>query len=452
MDGKKHIAWLTLGICLSLLAWSGQSASGGPSLQGECWGVGDCVPHAAQFGYFPREWREWPGERRPDKTFPQSIGAEVLPTPTGAEKLPLPKASGVPEAPKESGPIQGGQRLPTESPLSPLAPLESLREPPLGLPAEEGILPRGKKIQIQDQSEMPTEPTRPLLEEVPAEQGLPGIPDESESPSMPGQGADQSMPGLPLDPSAPLLPKEDGAFPGLPLDPSAPLLPKEDDALPGLPLDGGARATPSGLLRKPVDWAGAVRPDRKNDLRHEYWATDSLEGPIGLAKPNSHPVLAVSYQAPAVSLAQPRGVRPSGLLANKQASAVAEPAPVPAAAPRQTVPLPLGLDGFCPVQLSEKESWVRGQSQLIAHYRGRTYQFFGSAERERFLGDPQRYAPALSGFDPTLAVDENRHVPGQTAFCAVYAGRVYMFSSAESLARFRRDTRRYVDAAAKRRD
>ena len=54
MDGKKQIAWLTLAISLSLLAWFGQSASGGPTWQGECLGVGECVPHASQFGYFPR--------------------------------------------------------------------------------------------------------------------------------------------------------------------------------------------------------------------------------------------------------------------------------------------------------------------------------------------------------------------------------------------------------------
>ena len=67
---------------------------------------------------------------------------------------------------------------------------------------------------------------------------------------------------------------------------------------------------------------------------------------------------------------------------------------------------PLGLDGFCPVSLSEKQQWVSGDSRWGVIHRGRTYLFAGPEEQRRFFADPDRYAPVAVG---------QRHRPGHRA-------------------------------------
>jgi len=131
-----------------------------------------CPPNSMQFGYFRTCWREWPFEARPDKTFPRSIGMEVLPAPAGERIIPTPK---IPPKAADSG--EGEQPAPgAEGETTPL---------PEGLPFEESP------------SAQPSEPGM----EVPA---LPGLPQESEG--------FNPLPGLPPDLGTPALepPKEEG--------------------------------------------------------------------------------------------------------------------------------------------------------------------------------------------------------------------------------------------------
>ena len=73
-----------------------------------------------------------------------------------------------------------------------------------------------------------------------------------------------------------------------------------------------------------------------------------------------------------------------------------------------------------------------------------TFCFSNEMQRECFLVDPERYVPAYSGSDAVLLIDGNRAVPGKVDFCVTYDGRLYMFSSAESLAKFRQEPKRYT--------
>lgn len=109
---------------------------------------------------------------------------------------------------------------------------------------------------------------------------------------------------------------------------------------------------------------------------------------------------------------------------------------------------PLGLDGYCPVEVLEKERWVRGDPRYGVIHRGRTYLFRGPAEANRFYADPDRYAPVLSGIDVVVAVEENRQVPGKREYGAWYGGRMYLFSSETSFRKFDQDPGRYAAAAA----
>jgi YHS domain-containing protein len=110
---------------------------------------------------------------------------------------------------------------------------------------------------------------------------------------------------------------------------------------------------------------------------------------------------------------------------------------------------PLALDGYCAVELSDHERWVRGDGSCRAVHQGRTYLFTSLAQQEKFLASPKKYAPACSGDDPVLATDEHRQVAGSTQFSAIFDGRVYLFSDSTTLARFRAEPDRYAKTAVK---
>jgi YHS domain-containing protein len=107
---------------------------------------------------------------------------------------------------------------------------------------------------------------------------------------------------------------------------------------------------------------------------------------------------------------------------------------------------PLGLDGYCPVRLAEETRWVLGDVRWGLIHRGRTYLFAGPEERDRFDVAPNRYAPALSGNDPVLAVERGEMVPGRRQFGAWFEKQVYLFSSETTFQKFNADPYRYVSA------
>jgi len=106
--------------------------------------------------------------------------------------------------------------------------------------------------------------------------------------------------------------------------------------------------------------------------------------------------------------------------------------------------MPLGLEGFCPVSLVDKGTWVEGRAQWGVRHRGRTYLFAGAEQQRAFLADPDRYAPALSGDDPVLACDSGRQVAGQRRYGVTYQSRTYLFSSPETRATFAANPQRYT--------
>lgn len=110
--------------------------------------------------------------------------------------------------------------------------------------------------------------------------------------------------------------------------------------------------------------------------------------------------------------------------------------------------MPVGLEGYCPVTLVEKNVWVEGRPQWGARHRGRTYLFAGQAEQQAFLSAPDRYAPALSGDDPVLALDAGRQVPGQRRYGVTYQSRIYLFSSPETRHTFTITPEKYTGRVA----
>jgi YHS domain-containing protein/thioredoxin-related protein len=108
---------------------------------------------------------------------------------------------------------------------------------------------------------------------------------------------------------------------------------------------------------------------------------------------------------------------------------------------------PLGLDGYCPVQLSEKIVWALGNRAWGARHRGRTYLFTGPEQQQRFLVNPDRFAPVLSGNDLVIAIEQGQTIPGYRQHGVFFGDRVYLFANESSLDKFSKNPNHYVNHA-----
>jgi YHS domain-containing protein/thiol-disulfide isomerase/thioredoxin len=167
--------------------------------------------------------------------------------------------------------------------------------------------------------------------------------------------------------------------------------------------------------------------------------------------------------------AAPAGAAPQEFAAGPQLTGQpgAQPAPAANAPPaggnvRPAAPMaaatqlppgnaPLGLDGFCPVSLSEKHVWVTGDLRFGMQHHGRTYLFAGPEEQQKFLANPDRFSPVMSGDDPVLALDQGQHVAGSRMYGVSYADHVYLFTSEQTLQVFQQNPKRYAAEAVQAR-
>ncbi len=105
---------------------------------------------------------------------------------------------------------------------------------------------------------------------------------------------------------------------------------------------------------------------------------------------------------------------------------------------------PIGLGGYCPVELVLNGRWVQGDLRFTVVRQGLIFRFSGAEQRRQFLADSNRFMPVKAGQDVVLASEENRAVSGETTYCAIYQGRLYMFSSAASQSKFNQNPSRYA--------
>lgn len=106
--------------------------------------------------------------------------------------------------------------------------------------------------------------------------------------------------------------------------------------------------------------------------------------------------------------------------------------PVPAASDAA----PVGLEGFCPVTLFDTRKWRRADVRWGVVHRDRTYLFAGPDEQRRFLENPDRYAPMLSGYDPVRYVEQGQLVDGRRQHGVWFRNQMFLFADEGSLERF----------------
>ena len=173
----------------------------------------------------------------------------------------------------------------------------------------------------------------------------------------------------------------------------------------------------------------------------------------------SRTALVMPSKLPSNPMARPKA-KPTAARTGPENSAASRPASQPETAPAESVAanapsseqdqygsMPVGLEGYCPVTLTEKGAWVEGRAQWGVRHRGRTYLFAGAEQQKAFLADPDRYAPALSGDDPVLAFDAGKSTPGQRRYGVTYQSRMYLFSSTETRDTFAANPQRYTAGA-----
>ncbi|HEY4311452.1 MAG TPA: thioredoxin family protein [Pirellulales bacterium] len=230
----------------------------------------------------------------------------------------------------------------------------------------------------------------------------------------------------------------------------------------------GAQAQSAGLVQSSGPAAGAASNPTSGGRYADYFnqpkaptidpnnnpytqASQAQTAPPPSAAPPADPYAGPQLAAATAPPAQPGAMAPGATMGNP--SGAAKPSAQLATAPPQLPPgnAPLGLDGFCPVALSERHAWVPGDLRWGMQHHGRTYLFAGPEEQQRFQANPDRYSPVMAGNDPVLALDQGQNLPGSRMYGVSYADHVYLFTSEQTLQMFQQNPKRYAAEAVQAR-
>ncbi len=415
-----------------------------------------------------------PEEPQPEDPF----STEPLPSdPFSAE--PFPSEPLLPTLEEPAEPSLKSE--PPGFPDSPATPGEASSEPspglpePLPTPVPESLLP-GERELPESKPQVPgqAEPVEPAPLDPTGEDFLPGlrsaVPLEShqaEDAASPLDDTTEDLLPAPTDVPA-LLAGEEEPKPGA-VEPgeSAPVA---DETTPSSVAQAGDNTTaesdpfnePAEELSVRADWVSARNPGfrgwllgvgspRAAESRKVATGESLLSQASGSQKPSALPSDLAVEEVSATVPSEPDVEGPilpggpdEGVLTASADAPAEDGAVEPSAFDSSEAAKPVALDGFCLFELSANERWVEGDPQWSAAHHGRTYLFSSQANRDRFLADPDRYAPAYGGYDPVLVIEGNRFITGKTDFCVNYDGRLYTFSSAATLARFQGDPTRYA--------
>lgn len=250
-------------------------------------------------------------------------------------------------------------------------------------------------------------------------------------PTAPGGGATFPHPGTSAAPTAP--------------SPRGGMLPEQPASYTqrgggAFPVPDGPPTTPPQPTHNPF-----VAPSERSEQAVLGAPFRSPAAPIPPAAPTWAPPGNSSFPVPPAT--GPFGPPPS---ADAPASAAGTPAdrnrPEPASPPswpppptlNPPVPAPpdVAMEGYCSVTLVDQEKWVKGDARWGAVHQGRVYLFAGEEEQRRFLADFDRFAPALSGYDPVRYATTGQLTDGRRAHGVFYRGQVYLFADEQSLEQF----------------
>ncbi|MBN2296391.1 MAG: hypothetical protein JXM70_28440 [Pirellulales bacterium] len=427
----------------------------------------NCQPNFRYWGYWPTVWRRWP-QQRPDITFPEAEGLERLPAPEGVKPEPLPKEE---KYISPTAPQPGGDYLPP------------VGEGPATGPGEPGAAP----FQLEPGFDPGSGFDQPVpgMENLPDQPMTPGtMPNEGKAPSLTPPAETPPSTDKPPAPATPA-PNKGSADPV----PDSSVLTlrarsASDSKEPTVEENLIVRAeTPlvsqSEKIQLIQEKAVESEPLTSETVRAEVPTKDSgTDESVAEAKQSAfEPVRQTAYESPAEPWAVPKAWKSQrshtddtmsemrdSRMAELQQPQPRKPAPEPDDMKMAEPPepeewgktrdnkTPIGLDGYCPVDLVRGEVWTLGDSRFAVEFEGRTYHMCGPQQHRAFRSNPERYAPVNAGNDPVLSFEENARKAGRTESCAVFEGRLYMFVNAQTMARFQADPKRYTRALQRAKD
>lgn len=104
----------------------------------------------------------------------------------------------------------------------------------------------------------------------------------------------------------------------------------------------------------------------------------------------------------------------------------------------------LKLADICLVTLKDERQLVEADPQFTALYQEQSYAFVSEAAAEQFRLRPVRYVPVAGGLDVVAVHSGRAVVEGTLEHAAWYRDRLYLFSSADHLDRFRGEPAGFV--------
>lgn len=161
------------------------------------------------------------------------------------------------------------------------------------------------------------------------------------------------------------------------------------------------------------------------------------------AEPTARPAVDSTARSPQVPV---HVTTPPAASAVSSIAAIMAEEPAPS---KMTVEVPLALEGFCPVTLCTGERWVAGNPVYCTMYQGHIFRFASLEALTTFSRNPANYIPVAMGEDIVLMVDRNKRVNGNRKFGAWFQGRVFLFSSQETLNIFAERPDYYTEIALK---
>jgi YHS domain-containing protein len=390
-----------------------------------------CTPNVLHYGYFKTEWRQAPGEVRPNQ---KVIGAELLQPVKGYEQLPLPRVKLQDlQPPPESGnpsPTPNGQPSPSpglppdpNNPGGPAGPggdnLSNPKSEPGGFNPTPGLnLDQNPPGALGEPEKKPIEPPK----------DTPSPLEKNEKPAVepPKDLKDSAKPAVGGLNFKPELPKK-GVF-------NQPILNRNVE------MGGLKSSVPTRLPDTATAKPAAADSQTLNQAHPQANWNSALEPGMypesfrsGTIYPATDMARQADYQAP---------VQSSG--SGRLSSGVVEQSfqqPQPSAG--KSAP-PLALKGYCPVELCRNGRWVQGDPRWTVIHQGVTYRLSGNEQRLQFLANPEQFAPANGGNDLVISVNQRRNVPGELSYCAAFKGRIYMFSSSATQLEFQKNPERFI--------
>ncbi len=101
------------------------------------------------------------------------------------------------------------------------------------------------------------------------------------------------------------------------------------------------------------------------------------------------------------------------------------------------------IRGYDPVAYFNQAQPVKGQRDITFEYQGATWYFANTANRDLFVGDPEKYSPQYGGYC-AYGLSKDYLVPTDPQAWEIHQGKLYLNHSVPVLQTWRKDIPGYL--------